>query len=102
MRPDGSDWQSLLTSTRDDHAASWSHDGRRILFTSDPSHGMDIYTYDLRTKQLKQLTSNAPGMGVPFWSPDEHTIVFTLHQGDQSSVYFMNADGTRQHKAPFR
>ena len=58
--------------------------------------------YDLRTKQLKQLTSNAPGMGVPFWSPDQQTIVFTVHQGDQSSVYFMNADGTGQHKASFR
>ena len=23
--------------------ASWSHDGQRILFTSDPGHGMDIY-----------------------------------------------------------
>jgi len=62
---------------------------------------MDIYTLNLRTKELKQLTTNAPGMGVPCWSSDERVILFTLHQGEQSDIYVMNADGSQQKKVPF-
>jgi TolB protein len=71
------------------------------LFTSDAGHGLDIYTFDLRTKELKQLTTNAPGHGVPFWSPDESVILFTRYQGEQSDINVMNADGSNQKKAPF-
>ena len=104
MRTDGSDWQPVLTSSRQDHAASWSHDGQRILFTADAGYGLDIYSLDLRRKELKRLTTNAPGHGVPYWSSDETVILFTRYQGEQSDmsdIYVMHADGSDQKKAPF-
>jgi Tol biopolymer transport system component len=86
---------------REDHSASWSHDGQRIVFTTDAGHGMEIYTFDLKTGETRQLTTDAPGLGTPFWSPDEKTIVFTFHREDQSEIFFMDADGTNQRKASF-
>jgi Tol biopolymer transport system component len=38
-------------------------------------------------------------MGVPYWSPDEKSIVFTLHRGDDSDIYFMDGNGLHQRKA---
>jgi len=89
----------VLTSEHDDHSATWSHDGQRILFTSETGQGPDIFTYDLQTRQLKRLTTNAPGQGAPFWSPDGKTIAFTVRRGDSSDVYLMDADGSNQRKA---
>ncbi len=40
-------------------------------------------------------------MGVPYWSPDEEVILYTMHKGEQSDIYVMNADGSNQRKAPF-
>jgi len=64
--------------------------GQRILFTSDAGHGLDIYTYDLRSKELKQLTSDAPGHGAPYWSPDERLIIYTVCQGEQEQQHLLH------------
>lgn len=71
------------------------------MFTSDAGHGMDIYTFDLKTRETKQLTTNSPGLGTPFWSPDGKTIAFTFRRGDRSEIFFMDADGSNQRKAHF-
>ncbi|MGI9289928.1 MAG: amidohydrolase family protein [Gammaproteobacteria bacterium] len=48
----------LTQSPFDDREPAWTADGTRILFTSDRSGNEDIWSYELATTELNQLTSD--------------------------------------------
>lgn len=84
------------------HAASnnmfpqWSHDGRRIAFTSDRDGDPEIYVMDADGSHPVRLTY-APGRDAhPCFSPDDRTIVFQSPRanGRDTNIYRMDADGS--------
>lgn len=75
-KPDGSDLKQLTNTPGYDAEATFSTDGRKIVFTSMRDGDLDIYTMDADGRNVKRLT-NEPGYdGGPFFSRDGKQIVY--------------------------
>jgi len=66
-------------------SVDWSRKGDMLAFVWNNLHQSDIYTYDLTTKELKNLTNDIFSDSDPVWSPDGATIYFASDRGAQQS-----------------
>ena len=77
---------------------SYSHDGRTILMISSPGTVNDIYTMDIATGALHNITQTPKIQEyMPAFSPDDARIAFRADNWDNSALtglYIMNSDGT--------
>jgi Tol biopolymer transport system component len=116
--PDGSDVKQLTTTPGYDAEATFSTDGRKIVFTSLRNGDLDIYSMDANGKHVKQLTHELGYDGGPFFSPDGKWIVYRAHHpkpGQETDDYvallkqnqirptylelwMMKADGSQKHQ----
>ncbi len=77
---------------------AWSPDGNNLLIFAGPVAAREIYSIDVRTTAITQLTfggNNAAGA----YSPNGQYIVYnSLRNNNQADLYIMRADGhsTRQ------
>lgn len=56
--------------------ASWSHDGKRIAFSSDKSGNFDVWVVNIEDWKVEQITDD-PGLDVsPSWSGDGKRLAF--------------------------
>ena len=79
---DGTAVERLTTDPAYDDQAAWSPDGQRIAFVSSRgTHTTDIWTLDLRSKVLRNVTEAAGGDFRPSWSPDGRWIAFSSDRG---------------------
>lgn len=79
-----------------DGGPSWSPDGSRIAFHSDPdgSGVSEIYSMKPDGTDVVQLTDLGGMNWDPSWAPDGQNIVFA-HYSDTWSLYSVRADGTQ-------
>ena len=85
----------LITSTRFDHGARYSPDGRKIVFVSRRSGHPELFVADSDGSNPTRLTTmEAPLIGMPHWSPDGRRIVFDSTLEKQFELYVINADGS--------
>ena len=115
--PEGQKLKRLTQARGYDAEASYSPDGKWIVFTSmrsgyegdqeeqnrkqleiDPSVFADIYIMRADGKRLKRLTDVRGYDGGPFFSPDGKRIVWRRfdEEGLRADVWSMNVDGTDQ------
>lgn len=87
---DGSQTVRLTSDPSTEADPAISNDGTTLAFVSDRSGTMQIYTMNLASKTVRQLTSLQAGADQPSWSRDDSQIAF--HSA--ASVYLMNADGS--------
>jgi TolB protein len=94
---DGSKLKRLTDTPGYDAEGSWSHDGKKMVFTSQRDGDLEIYVADADGKNAKRLT-NAKGYdGGPFFSPDDKRIVWRAFRAPNERVgeiWIMNVDGT--------
>jgi len=76
---DGSGLRQLTHTPGYDAEATFSRDGKRIVFTSMRHGDLDIYSMDANGKHVKQLTDELGYDGGPFYSPDGMWIVYRAY-----------------------
>jgi len=64
-----------------------------IAFVSNRDGNWEIYTLDLRTKQVSRLTDNPYSDMQPAWSTDGNRIAFSSDR-ENRGIYIMNIDGS--------
>lgn len=74
---------------------SWSPDGNEIAFSGLVEGQSDIYSYNLNTKEVKQITNDEYSDYAPSFSPDGKMIVFSSDRasamaGNITAVHALN------------
>jgi Tol biopolymer transport system component len=101
IRPDGSGLRRITHRRHGAGGASWSPDGRRILFSSTPRRGGVQVFVNRLGGGVRQLTRGRDTYAYPAWSPSGKRIVavrgHVARDGFQyESVVTMRADGSRK------
>jgi len=103
--------QTLRTGTRERVSArrgvnsspSFSPDGRLLALTLSGDQGnLDIFTLDVATQVLRQLTTDAGIDTEAVWSPDSRTIYFNSDRSGGPQIYKVAAEpGGRAQRVTF-
>jgi Tol biopolymer transport system component len=86
-----------LTPATDDHRASYSANGKKIVFDGgDGGNKQEIYSMNANGLLQTRLTRNSIFDVEPVYSPDGKKIAFSSNRITSSQeIFVMNADGTR-------
>ncbi len=94
---DGSDKTLLTGGPGTQYDASWSPDGKQVVYVSRETKGVhNIYVIDLATGEKRRLTENQNYNVSPAWSPDGKKIVYSSNVGGSYDIWLMNSDGESQ------
>jgi TolB protein len=72
-----------------DEEPAWSHDGRRIAFSSTRAGGnnFDIWVMDADGSNLARLTDHAAPEQDPAWAHDDKSVFFTAERSGHGQIY---------------
>jgi len=83
-------------------APSFAPDGRKLVLTLGGVDGnLDINVLDLRTRELRRLTTNRAIDTEGTWSPDGRSIYFTSDRGGSPQIYRIDVDGGTPERVTF-
>ncbi|MBM3248125.1 MAG: hypothetical protein FJZ10_01725 [Candidatus Omnitrophica bacterium] len=68
----------------------------KIVFSSGKTGDYDIWTLDLTSKELKQLTFGDFWNDCPKWSPDGKKIIFVSNRTGTPEIWMMDEDGKNE------
>jgi len=74
-------------------SARFSPDGEQLAVSIELQAGHDIHLFDLRSRNLRRLTTHPADDVEPSFSPDGDRIVFSSSRGGGSQLYVMDATG---------
>jgi len=69
---------------------SWSPDGKTIAFDSIRSGRLNIYTWRIDTRELKQITTTEANDFTPEWSPDGKQIAFVSDRTGHNEIFLID------------
>jgi Tol biopolymer transport system component len=72
---------------------SWSPDGRTIVFAGVVGGQSDLYAYDIRSEQTRQLTDDLYAELHPSVSPDGSTVAFVTDRGEGTDLATLQYGG---------
>jgi len=81
---------------------SWHPDGESIALTISKKGNKDIYLFNLKTKELKRLTTNVAIDTEANFSPDGKSIAFTSNRTGQVQIYIKNLETNKIKRATFK
>ncbi len=78
-------------------APAWHPDGRRVAFQGIQDGRFDVFTYDLETGEIVNVTDDAIYDGSPTFSPDGRSLVVTSVVGEgYGKLFRIDLDNPRQ------
>ena len=85
----------VITNTgQTNNSPAWSEDGKLIAFESRRNNNLDVYTYNLHTKEEKRITTDTANDSAPCWSLNGEEIVFqSSKKGGVVDVCIMDKNG---------
>lgn len=91
----GDGFQSSQASLLFDVEASWSPDGKKLVFSSARTGHPMIYVLDIATKIANQLTFAGQYNASPSWSPRGDKILFAAQRTGEGNfdIYMIDPDG---------
>ena len=97
LYPPGQTARTLVTAVSGENAGQQlSPDGKKLVFQSDRTGGLDIWVSDRDGQNSIQLTAMGTA-GAPRWSPDGKVIVFDVGLGrdwrESRAIFLVNVDG---------
>ena len=99
INPDGSGWKLLTDTPSASFNATLSPDGQKALYIVSDGKVSEIYELDINSGKSKKLTKFGENLGSPEISPDNQSIVFHYHSGnDNLQLWMMNRDGGDPHE----
>ena len=96
-------------------APAWSFDGRQIVYSDQVGDALELFIYEMATKQSRQLTKLGKISSSAAWSPDGNFVTFRVtdsaywrnantrdkayedKQPDKRPVWMIGADGSNPH-----
>ena len=72
----------------------WSPDGTRVVLSGLLDDNWDIYSVDILTGELHQLTTHPSRDWWPRWSPDGQYITFVSERSGNGDIYLINVAST--------
>jgi uncharacterized repeat protein (TIGR01451 family) len=101
MNADGSNPQRLTVDDanvfNEDAALGWSPDSTRLVYAkynnTNASKG-NIYTVNVNTKQIVQVTNKDTASHAPAWSPDGSKIAFSTYIDGSYDIVTVDPDGS--------
>jgi len=86
----------LTKSPAIDTTASYSSDGKSILFVSDRDGGQQIYLMNISGSDVKKISDGIGSYAKPIYSPDGSMIAFTRIKSGQFYIGTMSANGKNE------
>jgi TolB protein len=88
--------QQVLTEIGGGSDSSVSPDGKFIAFSSRRNGNLDVYTVEIATGNVRQITTNPHTDNEPRWHPDStHLIFVTMRDGSQD-IYTVDLETLKE------
>lgn len=100
MDADGSNVRPLTTLPGAEWSATWSPDGKSLLFNAGDIgfESGGIYQIELDGSDPRPLLVDGFNNAAPDWSPDGKQIAFSSNRDGNLNIFAMNTDGSNIHK----
>ena len=93
--PETGEERNLTNSPAFDADASFSPDGKRLIFVSSRDGNNEIYSINIDGSDLRRLTFDQKNDAHPSFSPDGTQIMFNSdRENENGDIYLMNLDGS--------
>jgi Tol biopolymer transport system component len=77
-----------------DRQPVYSPDGNRIVFSSNRSGNIDLWSFDRTTEEVRQLTDDPAGDWDPAFSPDGSRIIWASNRSGHMEIWIADVDGS--------
>lgn len=94
VSPDGTGLTALSHGLGNDGMASFSPDGRSLVFRVADGAARGIHILDLTTRERRRLETGSDRDTFPYWSPRGDWITFTSQRDGNYEIYRIRPDGT--------
>ena len=75
----------------DELSPAWSPDGRKVAFEGNKGGQVDLFTYDLESGEIKNVTQDEFYDGNPAWSPDGQQILYNRRINATEKIFMVDA-----------
>jgi Tol biopolymer transport system component len=89
IESDGTGFRYVLETPNDERDASWSPDGRSVVFSSDRTGIFNVYELDLSNGTFAKIT-NVVGGAFNAWRSEDGAFVYARYSGDGYGIWFVH------------